>query len=65
MTHLQLPPVAYICLCTSLLLFGTFEKTISNPVNIGKSCIPHPIKIDLNKKFDPKQKTIQAFNIDA
>ena len=25
----------------------------------------HPIKIDLNKKLDPKQKTIQAFNIDA
>ena len=26
---------------------------------------PHPVKIDLNKKLDPKQKTIQAFNIDA
>ena len=25
----------------------------------------HPIKIDLDKKLDPKQKTIQAFNIDA
>ena len=25
----------------------------------------HPVKIDLNKKFDPKQKTIQTFNIDA
>lgn len=25
----------------------------------------HPVKIDLNKKLDPKQKTIQAFNIDA
>ena len=24
-----------------------------------------PIKIDLNKKLDPKQKTIQTFNIDA
>ena len=24
-----------------------------------------PVKIDLNKKLDPKQKTIQAFNIDA
>ena len=23
------------------------------------------IKIDLDKKLDPKQKTIQAFNIDA
>ena len=25
----------------------------------------HPVKIDLNKKLDPKQKTIQDFNIDA
>ena len=25
----------------------------------------HPAKIDLNKKLDPKQKTIQVFNIDA
>ena len=25
----------------------------------------HPIKIDLNKKLNPKQKTIQTFNIDA
>ena len=25
----------------------------------------HPVKIDLNKKLDHKQKTIQAFNIDA
>ena len=24
-----------------------------------------PVKLDLNKKLDPKQKTIQAFNIDA
>ena len=23
------------------------------------------LKIDLNEKLDPKQKTIQAFNIDA
>ena len=25
----------------------------------------HPIKIGLNKKSDPKQKTIQTFNIDV
>ena len=24
-----------------------------------------PVKLDLNKKLGPKQKTIQAFNIDA
>ena len=26
---------------------------------------PQPVKSNLNKKLDPKQKTIQAFNIDA
>ena len=25
----------------------------------------HPVKIDLSKKLNPKQKNIQAFNIDA
>ena len=24
-----------------------------------------PVKIDLNKKLDPKQKTIETFNFDA
>ena len=27
--------------------------------------IAHPFKIDLNKKRDSKQKTIQTFNIDG
>ena len=27
--------------------------------------LSHPAKIDLNKKWLPKQKTIQNFNIDA
>ena len=27
--------------------------------------MPHPAKIDLNKKWLPKQKTVQNFNIDA
>ena len=27
--------------------------------------ITQPVKVDLNKKFDPKQKTIKTFNIDA
>ena len=26
---------------------------------------PHPVKIDLKKKLDPKQKAIQTLNIDA
>ena len=29
------------------------------------SSCTHPVKIDLNKKLDLKQKTIQGFNIDA
>ena len=27
--------------------------------------VHHPVKIDLNKKLDPNQETVQAFNIDA
>ena len=27
--------------------------------------VAHPVKIDLNKKLDSKEKTIQTFNIDA
>ena len=30
-----------------------------------KLSTPHPVKIDLNKKLDPKQKTFQTFNVDA
>ena len=31
----------------------------------GKYTTPHPAKKDLDKKWLPKQKTIQNFNIDA
>ena len=31
----------------------------------GQTGKTHPVKIDLNKKLTLKQKTIQAFNIDA
>ena len=34
-------------------------------LNKARYCTTHPIKIDLNKKFDAKQKTIQTFIIDA
>ena len=27
--------------------------------------MPQPVKLDLNKKLNPKQKTIQAFSVDA
>ena len=32
---------------------------------IKKSYKPQPVKTNLNKKLDSKQKTIQAFNIDT
>ena len=38
---------------------------LDNQSFIRNSPTPHPIKIDLDKKLGPKQKTIQAFNIDA
>ena len=28
-------------------------------------CSAQPVKLDLGKKLDPKQNTIQTFNIDA
>ena len=35
------------------------------PFSIGYFAPPQPVKINLNKKLDSKQKTIQTFNIDA
>ena len=34
-------------------------------VNMHRNELPQPVKLNLNKKLNPKQKTIQAFNIDA
>ena len=31
----------------------------------GQCLLPQHVKVDLSKKLDPKQKTIQIFNIDA
>ena len=42
-------------------LFYQFQMALQDVSNI----LGHPVKIDLNKKLDPKQKTIQAFNIDV
>ena len=42
-----------------------FGKKISFRSVTQINAMPHPIKIDLDKKLDPKQKTIQTFNIDA
>ena len=33
--------------------------------NVFRIAVPQPVKLELNKKLDPKQMTIQAFNIDA
>ena len=40
-------------------------KVSSSVTSKIKQYASHPVKMDLNKKLDPKQKTIQAFNIDA
>ena len=32
---------------------------------MGSLSLSQHVKVDLNKKLDPKQKTIQNFNIDA
>ena len=34
------------------------------PCNSFQKDSPQPVKIDLNKKLDPKQKTMQKYNID-
>ena len=41
-----------------------YEHPLVDLGNCCPCCAAHPVKIDLNKKLDPKQKTIQAFNID-
>ena len=42
-------------------LFYQFQMPLQDVSNI----LAHPVKIDLNKKWLPKQKTIQNFSIDA
>ena len=59
----------------NLEILGVLKATfIPFPRIIGGAIAPpvppalilaQPVKIDLNKKLNPKQKTIQAFNIDA
>ena len=39
------------------------KQTFSN--SFSSICLSHPTKIDINKKWLPKKKTIQNFNIDA
>ena len=34
-------------------------------VTLNSVILSQPVKLNLNKKFFPKQKTLQAFNIDA
>ena len=41
--------------------FGLFMKQIRYLI----LTLPQPVKLHLNEKLDPKQKTIQIFNIDA
>ena len=41
------------------------SSLITDRDNSFEEAITHSVKIDLNKELDPKQKTIQAFNIDT
>ena len=51
----------------SLPLYFLFRRVLleKDRLLLLKTSNPQPVKIDLNKKLDPKQKTIQIFNIDA
>ena len=33
--------------------------------NLFAMSVAHPVKIDLNKKLDPKQKTIRTYNVES
>ena len=67
---LQCQYLMHVIVC---LVVWTLDIKVMTVVKL-KECIfflvgftygPHPAKIDLNKKWLPKQKIIQNFNIDA
>ena len=43
----------------------TFNLLDQNLIKKDVMFISQPVKMNLNKKLDPKQKTIQTFHIDA
>ena len=47
-----------------MFFISTVQWTKTSIISIFPNST-HPAKIDLNKKWLPKQKTIQNFNIDA
>ena len=49
----------------ALLLDNMLLTTVGKKFNSLTLSWPHPAKMDLNKKWLPKQKTNQNFNIDA
>ena len=63
----------FVCFCLLLTKDTSFYLKILDGTKpylctiwIGWICdLPQPVKLNLNKKLNPKQKTIQAFNIDA
>ena len=48
-----------------LYLYEQLAPWIGVSWGITAVWLSQPVKIDLSKKLDPKQKKIQAFNIDA
>ena len=70
-TYSGCPPNIF---CTKLLNFGLFANSLAEMIIFKNVFVieqkqgnkpSKPVKLNLNKKLDPKQKTIQAFNIDA
>ena len=49
----------------SLIPITKINMTLHSRAAIAAVNMAHPAKIDLDKKWLPKQKTIQNFNIDA
>ena len=61
-------PQLYVCRFPQAYSFiNFFNCRMKSTAVLGTTfhCSPHPVKIDLNKMLDPKQKTIQTFNIHA
>ena len=48
-----------------ILLLDQTRYVLSGIIPLHRGNTTQPVKIDLNKKLDPKQKTIQTFNINT
>ena len=58
--QLPSPPATLPLMCTCY-----YNTSAAQFAATDQSQIALPVKLNLDKKLNPKQKTIQAFNIDA